>query len=358
MQQLLRTALQHVPGIIFARNASGRIVYGNDDFLELFAPSTRKKITDPTQEENSIPENLTFFLSDDLHATARNHADMVYSISDWTGRVRRLRVRRRPFELPGETFLLVIATDVVELEAREAELVRAAARLREWASVASHDLRSPIGSYVTAISMIQNDRENVLSAQTQQYLELISASASSVVQQLSAMIVRERGDAQLDAVTLGCDLNLALAEVRAAIAAQLAQSRVVLHAARMPTIAGDRAAFRRVFQALFENCIRRRAEDNSRIVLRYERGASEHCLSVEDNGRVMGTEMQEALCRPFDEGAPVGRVIGLVDCQRAVARDGGRIAVDQQFRGGCRVVVHVPVVSAAGTLFHAAGQRA
>jgi PAS domain S-box-containing protein len=347
MQELFGSMLEHVSDIIFVKNSGGTIIYGNEAFRQLFAPARREGLIGGEQQDDPIAPDLAYFLADDL--APAGEADLVQSITDWSGRVRMVRVSRRAIEMrAGQRLILAIATDVTELFAREQALVGAAARLREWASVAAHDLRAPIGSYVTAISIIQNDPESALGAQSNQYLELISDSASNVVQQLSAMILRERGERQPDDIVPDCDLNLILAEVRACLAPLLAQGRVVLDVARLPAVAGDRAALRRLFLNLVEYGLRRRVREHPRMVLRYARIGGAHHFTLEDNGRPMAPEARDALVRPLRDGEPIGAGIGLAECQRAVARHGGGIAVDPLFVGGCRIQIQLPVVPASG----------
>ena len=345
MHEIFGTVLEHVSDIIFVKDSCGAIIYGNRAFLQLFAPAGGDEATRWEGRDDLIAADLAFFLAD--APAPAGEADLVQQITDWNGRVRSVQVHRKQIETrSGQPLVLTVAADVTALVDREQALVGAAGRLREWASVASHDLRSPIGSYVTAIAMIQNDPDSAMSPQSRQYLDLIADSASNVVQQLNGMILRERGDRQPDAL-LDCDLNLVLAEVRACLLPLLAQGRVLLDVARLPVLPGDRAALRRLFLNLIEYALRRRAREHPRIVLRYECVDGVHHFALDDNGRAMAPEARDALVRPLREGEPIGAGIGLADCQRAAARHGGSISVDPQFAGGCRILIQMPVAAAA-----------
>ena len=347
MNELFGQILDRDPSIVFVKDHAGIVRYGNAAFLELFAPGRRAAV---------IGSRLDNFSSDDPSVVAkvgpggadRMPSDAVQAVTDWAGRVRVFRLRHHAIETAsGDRYVLAIGADMTDLAGREDDLAKAGERVRQWASMVAHDILAPLGSYPAAIQLIESDPESVLGVQSSQYLELISTSASNLVHQMTAMLQRERDDDLQGEMDARCDLNLCMAEVRAGLAPLLTHARAVLSTTRLPTIKGERASFRRLFTTLIENSIRRRQLHDPRIVIRHEQSEETHFFCIEDNGRAMSADAKDALAEPHADGALIGIGIGLAQCQRAAARHGGSIAVDEHFDAGCRIVVAIPVDPAA-----------
>jgi light-regulated signal transduction histidine kinase (bacteriophytochrome) len=100
----------------------------------------------------------------------------------------------------------------------------------------------------------------------------------------------------------------------------------------LPVVHGDRTRLCRVLQNLVANAVKFSDENAPEVRISARVDASEHVVSVADNGIGLRPEDAERIFRPFQRAAGAaayeGSGIGLAVCQRIVAQHGGRIWAD------------------------------
>jgi light-regulated signal transduction histidine kinase (bacteriophytochrome) len=214
-----------------------------------------------------------------------------------------------------------------QLHSQHAELERSNAELAEFATVVSHDLRSPLSSIAGFSQLLQGHYADHLDAKATTYFTGITDG----VKRMQALIEGVLAYAQAGApgpppepIDCAVVVERALANLHAAIAERGA---LVTHGA-LPTVAADATQLSQVFQNLIGNAIKY-CRETPRIAISATREGAEWLFCVRDNG--IGMEAAEAerifdiFQRAHSAAEYPGTGIGLAICKKTIERHGGRI---------------------------------
>jgi signal transduction histidine kinase len=212
-------------------------------------------------------------------------------------------------------------TDVTDLKTRERELQRERDRLEEFASVVSHDLRSPLGVARGRISLAQDDGElahlGPASRSIDRSLELIDDLLSL------ARAGKEIGEVDaipLAAVVRDCEANV--------------DGAVVSLAEDLPTVRADRSRLVTLFENLLRNAVEHGGSGVSITV-----GGLDGGFYLEDDGRGIPADDLDAV---FDIGFsshPDGTGFGLSIAKQIADAHGWVIRATDGSAGGARFEV-------------------
>ena len=354
--EIFALVMEHDPNLVFVKDENSVILFANRAFLDLLPPDQRSTVIGRSLADHFSAPEAELYLSQDRRALADGRSEIVETVVDHTGRARTLVTRKIAFDAAdGQRRLLGIATDITELSQREQALIETADRLKRFGAFAAHDLRSPLGTFVTAMNVIKADRETTLSAQAGEYLDLMIASASHLAANVTALLEVSRDEATTTVDLRDNDMNLLVAEVRFNLSSLVLNSGATIHAPRLPSIVCEAGLIRQLLQNLVENSIKnRRDEEPLHVLIRYERNGDSHRFFVEDNGRGVSRETADIMFEAFEQGGrakesrpSTGVGLGLALCRRIVDIHAGTIRVDRSFEGGCRIEFVIPVDPAA-----------
>ena len=232
------------------------------------------------------------------------------------------------------------------LEAVNAELARSNADLSQFASVAAHDLKSPLqavmgfGGLLGELDSVRADH------QAREYAALLLEGAHrmhALVDDLLAYCrvgtaTRQRGRV---------DCSVVLAEVLEDQEAEIARTEALVTSDGLPAVEGDGSLLYVVFSNLLSNALKFHAPGVApRVHVGVERAEGEWLFSVADNGIGIDAPYRG---RAFDifrrlrgSEAYEGTGMGLAICKRAVERLDGRIWADANRGGGTLLCFTVP----------------
>jgi two-component system, OmpR family, sensor histidine kinase MtrB len=258
-------------------------------------------------------------------------------------------------EAEGSGDLAVLASSFNQMVDRLQSRIEHDAR---FASDVSHELRSPITTLATALSVIESRREE-LPERAQQALDLLSAE----VRRFQAMVRDLLEMSRLDAGAV--DLQMNVVEVSELVENALSASGgtgvpLVID----PALAGrylevDKRRIERIMTNLIDNA-ERHAGGAVRVSVEPpagEEGAAATAvdIAVEDAGPGVAPEERERIFRRFARGQIAqgrrgrggGSGLGLALVTEHVRIHQGRIWVEDRAGGGARFVVELPLLSDA-----------
>ncbi len=303
--------------------------------------------------------DLNIWSADDIRAEIeraateeRTHFHFRHRLA--SGAIRDVEVYSSPIKVNGRTLLLSLIHDITErrraeaeLSAKTAELERSNAELEAFAYVASHDLRQPLRTINSYLTLVQRDLAGKLDADTGECMEFVRMGAQRMDRLIVDLLEYSRVGRKTrpfalhaaDAIAATARNNLEAAIVEAGAVVEIAPD--------LPPLWGDDVELTRLFQNLIGNAVKYRAEERRPLIRLGCCGeAAGWHFTVEDNGIGIAPEHFERIFGIFqrlhsaDEYDGTG--VGLAICKKIVEHHGGRIWVESEPGRGSRFHIVLP----------------
>ncbi len=266
----------------------------------------------------------------------------------------------RPWELNQsllllQVFLGVMAVTTLALSAvvaerrRVAEAVQAASdQLREavtqleaFSHAISHDLRSPIGTVLNCVAILEEDHASGIGEGGVRLLRRMQAAADSatrLLDQLALFAWAGPTPGEHEVVDMTALAREAYVEVSSV---DHEAEGVRFELGRLPPAVGSAALLVRVFRNLLSNAVKYTRGRQQRVIqVTGEAGGAENTYIVSDNGIGFDPNDHEAVFEPFRRlsGAKdfEGSGLGLAIVAKIVRRHGGRIWAESDGSTGAR----------------------
>ncbi len=238
-----------------------------------------------------------------------------------------------------------------ELADRARDLERSNRELDDYASVTAHDLQSPL----VTIGMYAGLLEKRLTGDPDAHV--LASNIRTSAERMRALTRDLLGYARLErepSATAPVALNTVLADTLELLAGPLRDRGAEVLVADLPTVYGDAARLRQVFQNLLTNAIKFTDRTEPLIEVSGERlGDGTARIGVRDNGIGFAAGQAEVIFRPFQRLHSADRFegtgIGLAVCQKIVEQHGGRIWAEGEPGAGAQFHFTLPAVSLAET---------
>jgi signal transduction histidine kinase len=220
------------------------------------------------------------------------------------------------------------------------ELRRSNVELDRFASVAAHDLRSPLMSLTLCLTAIVREE---LTPDTSALL----AQAHESIVRMGSLITDLLTYAQVghgDLRKNPCDVNAALFQAIASVRAMADSVGAQITHDELPVVRADETLIIQVFQNLLENGLKY-SQTPPRIHISSQDGEHEHIFSVTDQGIGIPAIDLEEIFKPFirlHAGEYPGTGLGLATCRRAIARHKGRLWVESKQGSGSTFFFALP----------------
>lgn len=224
------------------------------------------------------------------------------------------------------------------------------AELEDYASVVSHDLRSPVLTIRAFAADIERTHTESLGPEVAESVAIIRRNAERSLAMLEAVLRLARLEVSgptAQPVATDDAVRAAVEQLGSAIADAGANVEV----GDLPETHVDPAHLTQLFQNLLANAIRFRHPDRTpRVVVSAERRNGQAHFAVADNGVGVDPDDRERVFRAFVRGRQArgddtGAGMGLATCRKIVERYGGTIALDSEVDEGTTVRFTLPVRS-------------
>jgi signal transduction histidine kinase len=238
--------------------------------------------------------------------------------------------------------LIVLAVSVVvwvsvqadRQEARNlAELERSNRELDEFATIASHDLMTPLRSIAGLVQVLERRHGEQLGPDGASLIDGTVAATRQMEGMLDALLGYSRagrGDVRRERV----DSRAVVSDLVRGLDDDLRAADVQVELGPLPEVQADRALLAQLLQNLVVNAVR---HGGRHVRVEALRDGAATTFVVADDGPGVPTEDRERIFGMFSRGsggAADGSGVGLAICRRIVDRHGGRIWVAESPRGG------------------------
>jgi signal transduction histidine kinase len=249
-----------------------------------------------------------------------------------------------------------LARQTETLEHTTRQLARSNSDLDRFATVVSHDLRSPL----TALSLNLQILKREVPPDDENCSQTINEMRRSI-DDMAALIrsLLEHGRATHENLDLcACDIEEVLAIVRKRLAVPLQSSGGQILHDPLPIVWADQSQLLSLFQNLIENAIKYRSAEAPRIDISATEGQRFWAFSVRDNGIGIDPHHQQRIFQIFEraETSRGGAGVGLAVCKSIVERHGGKIWVESRPGKGSTFSFTIPAQPPPQTVIQAQPQ--
>jgi signal transduction histidine kinase len=230
-----------------------------------------------------------------------------------------------------------------ETASQSLRLRRANEELRQFASLASHELQEPVRMMERYTRLLEEELAGKLGGGADELIEVVVTAARRLRLLIESLLSFSRLETREPRVeTAGAEEILARA--LANLQAMIEESGATVEHTPLPEIEADASQVAQLFQNLVSNAIKFRGDEPPRVHVSAKQGPQEWIFAVRDNGRGIAPAETEAVFTLFKRLHPEipGSGIGLALCKKIVELHGGRIWVRPHPAGGSTFFFTIP----------------
>lgn len=216
----------------------------------------------------------------------------------------------------------------------------------EFLYIISHDFAAPLRHIDGFVSIIQQDKQDQLDAQTTSYLNKILKSSKQLDAMLQGLLKLSRVNTRPGEKTTTSLSGL----IEAAWYRDLRHfipEGAQLNISEMPAYFGDEDQLHQAFSAILRNCIEYRnptGELEVNVIHSFE--SDMHVISIEDNGIGILPKMTERVLKPFARAVSAadfpGLGMGLAFAKKVIEHHNGTIEIKVGENTSTRVIICLP----------------
>jgi len=346
----LRSLLTSIPDLIWMKAPDGRYLACNPAFEEFFG-AREAEIINKT-DYDFVPQDLAdFFRRKDkeaisAHGPSINDEWVTFANDGHRALLETLKtpVYTRHGELLG---VLGIARDITARVQAERSLEVANQNLEQFAYVASHDLREPLRTISSYVTLLERRYSDKLDDEGREFIGYVRDGAKRLNGMVLELLEFSRIGRAPDAGE-AVVLDQVIADALAGLTLAIKESRAEITLdGPFPTIRGSRSEMLRLFQNLIGNALKYHRPDQApAVTIRCRRQKDDWLCTVEDNGIGIDPQYFDRIFGIFQRlhtrDKFGGNGIGLAICKKIVEHHGGKIWVESQPGQGCRFQVSLP----------------
>ena len=370
-RNLLRSLIDAIPEHIFVKDLQGRYVLDNLAHRQFLNVSDPGGLAGRTVFDFFPKELAAIYHADDqsVEQTGQPILNREEPAVAADGRLIWLSTTKVPFySVDGKLVGLVcVSSDISERKVAEeklrvfaAQLERSNAELRDFASVASHDLQEPLRKIRAFADRLRLKCASALNAQGLEYLDRMESAAGrmqTLIQDLLTLsYITSRAQPFVEV-----DLGAVIQGVLSDLEVRIEQTKAKIEVGTMPKIDADPVQMRQLFQNLLSNALKFHKPGQAPEVTISARlfpaqdyqlaGAApgdEICqIMVADNGIGFEEQFVEQVFTLFQRlhtrQEYEGTGIGLAVCRKIAHRHGGSIVAKSEKDQGTTFIIRLPV---------------
>ncbi|MCW3126133.1 MAG: domain S-box protein [Bacteroidetes bacterium] len=216
--------------------------------------------------------------------------------------------------------------------------------LKQFAHVASHDLREPLRMITSYLQLMQRGLNGVLSEQQEEFFGFVMDGARRMDLLIQDLLRLAKVDA--NPVIEKVKLNNVLEEIKLNVDTLIRECGATLSIGELPVVLADRTQMLQLFQNLIANGIKYNKSATPEIRIKYIERADQLEIHVSDNGIGIPGHLREEVFQIFrrlqQQTNVAGSGIGLSICKKIVESMNGRIRVEDRPGGGTIFKIFLP----------------
>jgi signal transduction histidine kinase len=241
-----------------------------------------------------------------------------------------------------ETQWLRQKNDEIEDHVRKLEISNN--ELRQFAHVASHDLKEPLRMIGSYIGLLEKKAIEKLNDEEKQFIGFAVEGAKRMDELINGLLLLTKVNS--NPINDVVDLNNTLKDVKLNLRGLIQSSGANIILEELPRIKADRIQMIQLFQNLISNSIKYNKSEVPQISITYSFENAEHFISVADNGIGIPEQYRDKVFNLFQRlharTEYSGTGIGLAICKKIVAQQKGRIWIESNLPNGTVFKIALP----------------
>ncbi len=242
---------------------------------------------------------------------------------------------------------LSIRQQAAALEHANTALARSNEELKQFAYVASHDLREPLRAIAGFSALLAQKYVGQLDQDADEYIRFMTDAATRMHAMINDLLSYSRVDMQAEPFR-SCDMQQMLKMAQSNLLTTISEHQAQITHGVLPVVQADTTQVIQLLQNLIGNAIKFHGSEPPRVHVTAERRGTEWLFSIADNGIGIDPRHAETIFQIFkrlhvSEKYP-GTGIGLAVCKRIVERHGGQIWLENNDGPGSTFCFTLPAM--------------
>ncbi|MFN8322917.1 MAG: ATP-binding protein [Chitinophagales bacterium] len=217
--------------------------------------------------------------------------------------------------------------------------------LKQFAHVASHDLKEPLRMVTLYMQMLEKNAAHKLNEDELQYLYYAKEGANRMYNLINSLLSLSKINPDVKRETV--DLNKVLAEVAEFLRPEMEQANFRLSTVVLPKVKGNKVYLYQLFQNLLTNAIKYNTSPKPTLEISCMKSDNNYYFSFLDNGMGIPEKYREKVFEIFQRlhtrEQYSGTGIGLTICKKIVEHMNGKIWIESGKNGGSNFRFTIPV---------------
>jgi PAS domain S-box-containing protein len=233
-----------------------------------------------------------------------------------------------------------------ELKRSSRELQRSNRDLTYYASIAAHDLKSPLATSQSYLNLLLEEAGSAMDPQHRAWLMRAIGSNQKLLSQVDRLLTFSNSPSN-EIIPQNVPVETVVRTAIENLQNEIEVSGAELTYGYLPTVKGDPTLLTLLFQNLLSNSIRYRGEAPLIIKIEVIPGSAQWVFQVTDNGIGFDSECAEKIFRMFEQlperESDEGQGIGLATCRKIIEAHRGKIWAEATPGFGAKFSFTLPV---------------
>lgn len=242
-----------------------------------------------------------------------------------------------------EKQLLKKKNDEIENYARKLEATNF--ELKQFAHVASHDMKEPLRTVTNYAQLLAKSvGADNLSNEQKEYLQYLNDGTRRMMDVINSML--RLSEINTLSSYENVDMNKVFVDALNFLGDEISRKQALLTAEHMPVIHTDRVLMNQLFQNLLSNAVKYNNSIPPIVEMAYRELDESHYFEIADNGIGIAKEYREKVFLIFQRlharHEYEGNGMGLTVCKKIIDSLNGRIWIDDSHLGGAKICFTIP----------------
>lgn len=206
--------------------------------------------------------------------------------------------------------------------------------LEKFASVVSHDIKSPLANIISLVELLKEENKENLNEDTRQYIDFLSQASHSLRSYVDGLLIFYRSDQILDKKEEDVELNSFFENLTNLYTVDPGVKISYPGHGILQKV--NKAALTQIFMNLISNALKYNEKDERRVEIIFKASQDFYHFEVKDNGNGIPEEGFEKIFELFttldlnDRDGNPGSGIGLATVKKLLLHMGGDISIESE----------------------------